>query len=353
MEQAVKLRNSFSFFFTIPFEGIEPMKKILSVLSLIFFLLVQLHRADAAATTPGNLYEAKAGDTLWGVSVKYGTSVEDLKAANGLQSNLLFPGQRLFVPVMYTVTAGDTLWRIASANNTTVDLIKGANGLSTDVIYIGQKLKIPLKKLTMQGQYILMTREEFKDWLLNNKFNRKITLIQEHHTWSPSYKHFNGSNHFSLLTGMENYHITQMKWRNIAQNITTFPDGKVAVCRPFNDSPEGSIGIAANSTGIAIENIGNFDLGNDEMTAQQKETIVYIAALLSIKFGLTPSIDSITYHHWWDMRTGERVLDNSEGHSVKTCPGTGFFGGNSTNSAITNFYPLVSNKMQEINASLR
>jgi hypothetical protein len=202
--------------------------------------------------------------------------------------------------------------------------------------------------MTRQGQYILMTKDEFREWLFHNRFTRKISVIQEHHTWSPSYMRFNGSNHFLLLKGMENYHVNEKGWKNIAQNITTFPDGKVAVCRPFNIAPEGSIGLKANTTGLAIENVGNFDIGNDVMTEEQKESIVYITALLSIKFGLTPSIDSITYHHWWDMNTGERVLDNSAGHVVKTCPGTGFFGGNTTNSAINHFYPLVSRKMQEI-----
>lgn len=106
----------------------------------------------------------------------------------------------------------------------------------------------------MQGQYILMTKEEFKNWLFNNKFNRKISIIQEHHTWSPSYKHFNGSNYFSLLKGMENYHINELGFINIAQNISIFPDGKVAVCRPFNVAPEGSIGPIANSVGLYFLN---------------------------------------------------------------------------------------------------
>ncbi|WP_420489708.1 hypothetical protein [Neobacillus vireti] len=52
------------------------------------------------------------------------------------------------------------------------------------------------------------------------------------------------------------------------------------------------------------------------------------------------------------MNTGERVLDQSAGHAVKTCPGTGFFGGNSTTDAINNFYPLVRQRMQEILATL-
>ncbi|KLT16055.1 hypothetical protein AA980_22390 [Neobacillus vireti] len=205
--------------------------------------------------------------------------------------------------------------------------------------------------MTIQGQYILMTKEEFRNWLFHNQFNRKITLIQHHHTWLPSYKQFYGSNHFKLLKSMENFHIRERKWKNIAQNITTFPDGKVAVSRPFNSAPEGSIGSKANTKGIAIENVGNFDIGHDVMTVEQKETIVYITALLCLKFGLTPSIDSITYHHWWDLKTGERVLDNAPDYNVKTCPGTGFFGGNSTSSAKNHFYPLVSGKMQEISGS--
>ena len=84
------------------------------------------------------------------------------------------------------------------------------------------------------------------------------------------------------------------------------------------------------------------------MTAEQKETIIIVTALLMFKFRLTPSIDSITYHHWWDINSGERVLDKGEGHAIKTCPGTGVFGGNSTASAKNNFYPLVSQKMQKI-----
>jgi hypothetical protein len=208
------------------------------------------------------------------------------------------------------------------------------------------------QNVPVKGQYILMTREEFKDWLFHNTFHRKVTLIQHHHTWLPSYKHFHGSNHFIMLQGMETFHVKKMGWKNIAQNITTFPDGKVAVCRPFDLAPEGTIGVQANTNGLAIENIGDFDIGHDVMTKEQKETIVYITALLCLKYGLTPSIDSITYHHWWNVKTGERVLDKGPEYNVKTCPGTGFFGGNTTSSAISNFYPLVSQKMQEIKASM-
>lgn len=330
------------------------MKKIFVVVfSLIFIMLMNILPAHTVGNNPGNIYVVKSGDSLPKIANTYGTSVEDLKITNGLQSNSLLVGQKLYVPFIYEVMAGDSLNRIATAYHSSPAIIKATNGLSTEQLYLGQKVIIPPKRLNMQGQYILMTKEEFRNWLFNQKITRKITLIQEHHTWLPSYKQFYGNNHFKLLKGMENFHVKEKRWQNIAQNITTFPDGTIAVSRPFNIAPEGTIGPKANATGIAIENVGNFDLDHDVMTKEQKETIITITALLCIKFGLTPSIDSITYHHWWNLKTGERVLDNGPDYNVKTCPGTGFFGGNSTINAKNNFYPLVVQKIQEISATMR
>ncbi|MEH7417297.1 LysM peptidoglycan-binding domain-containing protein [Neobacillus drentensis] len=333
------------------------MKKVfVPLVSFALFLFINLSPVAAAVVDFRNIYDVKSGDTLWGISVRYGTTIDELKITNGLPSDLLIVGQKLWVPPVYEVVSGDTLWGISTAFNSTVQQIKSANGLASDLIQIGQNLKIPQKRLSMQGQYVLMTRDEFKDWLFHNQFTRKIGKIQEHHTYQPAYKDFNGTNHFALLKGMEEYHVTEMKWKTISQNLTTFPDGKVAVCRPINMAPEGSFAFndpivreAIEADSLTIENVGNFDKGGDVMTDAQKETIVTVAALLSMRFGLAPSIDTITYHHWWDMVTGERVLDNSAGHAVKTCPGTTqFFGGNSTDSARTNFYPLVRQKMEAL-----
>jgi len=323
----------------------------------LMLLILQMNSLSAfAANNPRNTYEVKQGDTLWKVASAYGTNVNDLTLINGLQQpNLLLVGQKLRVPIMYEVRAGDTLWKLSQAYNSSVQLIKTANRLNSDVINVGQKLKIIPTKMTMSGEFVLMTREQFRDWLFNQKITRKITFFQEHHTYSPSYKNFNASNHFTLMNSMKDYHVNQMGWSDISQQLTVFPDGKVVAGRPFNTPPQGSFGLVNKSvtpsieaTAVAIENVGNFDVGNDQMTPEQRQTIITVAALLCIKFGLTPSIDSIQYHHWWDMNTGERVLDNNKGHAVKTCPGTGFFGGNSTLDAKNNFYPLVRQKMQEI-----
>ena len=96
-------------------------------------------------------YIVQAGDTLWAIARKYGTTVDVLKSLNGLDSDLLRIGQKLKVPVSqsapsyteYTVQSGDTLWSLAKRYHTTVDAIKQLNNLSSDLLRIGQILKIP------------------------------------------------------------------------------------------------------------------------------------------------------------------------------------------------------------------
>jgi LysM repeat protein len=334
------------------------MKKLLAVLGSCLVLIGIFASPSSAANNPRNMYDVKPGDTLWKIAGTYRTTPDELKKINGLQTAMLLPGQKLRVPIMYEVKSGDTLWKLSGSFSSTIGAIKKVNGLASDRIHVGQKLRIPPKKLTMEGQFVLMTREEFQDWIFNQKFTRKVGKIQQHHTFQPSYEQFNGTNHFSMLKGMKEYHVTGMGWSDISQHLTTFPDGKVAVGRSFNIAPEGSFGLQNETAmhrieadSIAIENVGNFD--KNKMTKEQKETITAVTALLMLKYGLSPSVDTITYHHWWDINTGEKVLDKSSGHAVKTCPGTEFFGGNSTADAKKSFYPLVERKMKEISESIR
>jgi len=193
-----------------------------------------------------------------------------------------------------------------------------------------------------KGKFLLGARDEFSEYLQDNTFTRVVELIQNHHTYIPAYKHFKGDNHFALLESMERSHL-ERGFNQIAQNLTTFPDGLIAVCRPFDVIPAGIKG--ANSKGICIEHVGYFDIGGDQMSAEHKTTIVFANASLCARYVLTPSESSIVYHHWYDLVTGKRTDGTG---STKSCPGTNFFGGNGITAAKQNFIPLIETELAKI-----
>lgn len=93
-------------------------------------------------------YVVQKGDNLYSIANKYGVTVDQLKQANNLTSNILQIGQILIIPgttnyANYTVKSGDSLWKIASTYGTTVEKIKTINNLTTNLLTIGQELLIP------------------------------------------------------------------------------------------------------------------------------------------------------------------------------------------------------------------
>jgi len=185
------------------------------------------------------------------------------------------------------------------------------------------------------GKFILFKPAEFAHWLNVTAFTRMIMCVQNHHTFLPSYDDFSGDNHFALLQEMETSHLKR-GFDEIGQNLTTFPDGAIALCRSFETDPAGIKG--GNAGAICIENLGCFDVGRDLMREEHKATIVSVNALLCRRFVLQPNSQTLVYHHWFDLATGERRNGSGE---TKSCPGTDFFGGNDVATAERVFIPLV------------
>jgi LysM repeat protein len=107
----------------------------------------------------GFYYTVRRGDTLSSIARRYGTTVQAIVQANGIVNpNLIFYGQRLWIPsgtgpgpgpgpgpapAVYIVRAGDTLYAIARRYGTTYQALAALNGLHYPyTIYVGQRLLI-------------------------------------------------------------------------------------------------------------------------------------------------------------------------------------------------------------------
>lgn len=97
-------------------------------------------------------YIVQKGDTLWNISKKLDTSIDEIKKLNNLNSNLLYIGQVLKVPtyetaedsnIIYVVKSGDNLYNISKQYNIPLNDLKSYNNLESDKLAIGQIIKIP------------------------------------------------------------------------------------------------------------------------------------------------------------------------------------------------------------------
>lgn len=114
-------------------------------------------------------YTVQKDDVLSAVALDYGITVEALKAASGLTSDDIFPGDVLTIPhatgesdstatgeidstriptvsgepIVHVVVSGETLSHIAERYGVSVVAIQSANGLISDDIRTGDRLAIP------------------------------------------------------------------------------------------------------------------------------------------------------------------------------------------------------------------
>jgi LysM repeat protein len=71
---------------------------------------------------------------------------------NGIRGSRILVGEVLTIPLassegllQYTVEEGESLWIIADRHGTTVEELRRANGISRSRIYPGQTLNVPFR----------------------------------------------------------------------------------------------------------------------------------------------------------------------------------------------------------------
>jgi len=121
--------------------------------------------APRPTTASSTSYTVQRGDSLWGISRKFGTSVGSIQSANGLSGTEIRIGQVLSIPggsgggavvtssnsgggasasgSSHTVRSGETLWGISRKYGVSVSALKSANGMSSDTLSVGKTLRIP------------------------------------------------------------------------------------------------------------------------------------------------------------------------------------------------------------------
>lgn len=131
-----------------------------------------------------NTYVVQKGDSLYSIANKLGTTVSELKKENNLTTNTLQIGEVLRIPTkeiyegeenVYIVQKGDTLYSIAAANKTTVDELKKANNLTSNILSTGQLLKIP-SALLPESTYIVKKGDSL--YSIANKYNTTVDELK-------------------------------------------------------------------------------------------------------------------------------------------------------------------------------
>ena len=131
-----------------------------------------------------NTYVVQKGDSLYSIANKLGTTVSELKKENNLTSNTLQIGEVLRIPTkeiyegeenVYIVQKGDTLYSVAMANNTTVDELKKANNLTSNILSTGQLLKIP-SALLPESTYTVKKGDSL--YSIANKYNTTVDELK-------------------------------------------------------------------------------------------------------------------------------------------------------------------------------
>lgn len=134
-------------------------KRFLEVGLIVLFIMV----TSVVCGVAEERYTVKSGDTLQDIAKACGISVEVLKTANQLERDLIKPNQVLVIPTTverekthavnkpakegdpYIVKSGDTLSGLSVRTGVSVEEIKQLNHLQSNRLQIGQKLS--LKKL--------------------------------------------------------------------------------------------------------------------------------------------------------------------------------------------------------------
>lgn len=212
------------------------------------------NKDTTADPTEGTYYVVQNGDTLSSIAHRFGLTVAQLKALNGLSSDFLQVGMRLVLvgtpstpsqsdsdsSATYVVQPGDSLYKIALVYGLSVGQLMEMNGLTSDYLDVGDRLAVapggttsvtpgaPLQRPSTVGTYTVVAG----DSLSSIAYRHNMTVDQ------------------------------LMKWNGLVSDLI-YPGDRLALVgggtQPAPSAPSGNKGAVTSGNSYTIQPGDNFD----------------------------------------------------------------------------------------------
>ncbi len=229
---------------------------------------------SATSTT----YTVQSGDSVWGISNKFGITMDQLIQWNNIQNNFIYPGQKLTIKgsqengsstnnsgnntnssgnagtsnggqttgAKYTVQSGDSVWKISNDHGITMAQLIEWNNIKNNFVYPGQQLIVSNGGSSNTGANTGNTSgsNSSNSSSSNTASGTKHTVKAGDSVWSVSNK----------------YGITMaqlIQWNNI-QNNFIYPGQQLTVSNSGStNSASSNTGSSANTNNSSSANTGS------------------------------------------------------------------------------------------------
>ncbi|EME8064705.1 LysM peptidoglycan-binding domain-containing protein [Enterococcus faecium] len=225
---------------------------------------------SATSTT----YTVQSGDSVWGISNKFGITMDQLIQWNNIQNNFIYPGQKLTIKgsqengsstnnsgnntnssgnagtsnggqttgAKYTVQSGDSVWKISNDHGITMAQLIEWNNIKNNFVYPGQQLIVSNGGSSNTGNTSGSNSSNSSS--SNTASGTKYTVKAGDSVWSVSNK----------------YGITMaqlIQWNNI-QNNFIYPGQQLTVSNSGStNSASSNTGSSANTNNSSSANTGS------------------------------------------------------------------------------------------------